>query len=143
MKKLFVSMAVVFLSHFLVAGELTEKKPIEIIEYSAVREGTGPDGLIERNAASALKKPIKIIVLGQVAKPGIYYIEEGMNASSVVNIAGGYVRMAYVSEFLITNPSLKERWYFRNYEGSGKPPNALSRWIIRPGDIIYISEIMK
>ena len=81
----------------------------------------------------------KVFVLGQVAKPGTFSYEQGMNLIQVITLAGGFTNLAARSRTLITRISAgKERRVIVDAEeiSQGKQPNIS----LTPGDIIFVPE---
>jgi len=81
----------------------------------------------------------KVFVLGQVAKPGTFSYEQGMNLIQVITLAGGFTNLAARDRTLITRISAgKERRVIVDAEeiSQGKKPNIS----LTPGDIIFVPE---
>jgi len=81
----------------------------------------------------------KVFVLGQVAKPGTFSFEQGMNLIQVITLAGGFTNLAARSRTLITRISKgKERRVIVDADeiSQGTQPNIT----LSPGDIIFVPE---
>jgi len=81
----------------------------------------------------------KVFVLGQVAKPGTFNFEQGMNLIQVITLAGGFTDLAARNRTLITRLSDgKERRVLVEAGdiSQGKQPNIP----LTPGDIIFVPE---
>lgn len=81
----------------------------------------------------------KVYVLGQVARPGTFPYEDGMNIIQAVTLAGGFGKMADQNGTLVTrivdSRELRLKVAVKDI-GEGQAPN----FELKPGDIVYVPE---
>lgn len=77
----------------------------------------------------------KIVILGQVTKPGTFSYALDMNIVEAITLAGGFTAMASKNDVTVTRGGQKFTVPVGNI-GEGKARNVL----LRPGDIISVGE---
>ena len=84
----------------------------------------------------------KILVLGEVKKPGAYQYEGGITAFDAVGLAEGYNKHAQLKSILIVrNPyEKKPNFYVANLYKAIHDGNMTENVKLMPGDIVYIPQ---
>lgn len=86
-------------------------------------------------------KSKKILVLGEVKKPGMYQYEGGLTAFEAIGLAAGYNSHAQLKSILIVrNPYSKPVFYVANLYKVIHNADMRDNLSLLPGDIVYVPQ---
>lgn len=86
-------------------------------------------------------KSKKILVLGEVKKPGMYQYEGGLTAFEAIGLAEGYNSHAQLKSILIVrNPYSKPAFYLANLYKVIHDSDMRENVSLLPGDIVYVPQ---
>lgn len=100
------------------------------------------DGFIRDPQVSVLIKEFnskKVVVVGNVRKPGTFRFEDDMTIVQAVSLAGGLTKLAEKNGLVLTRViDGKEKKFVVPFEniGLGRAPNV----VLQPGDIVFVPE---
>jgi len=120
------------LAYGMAPGELSETIRAKLLQY-----------LKDPNVSVIVSKykSKKILVLGEVKKPGMYQYEGGLTAFEAIGLAEGYNSHAQLKSILIVrNPYSKPVFYLANLYKVIHDADMRENVPLLPGDIVYVPE---
>lgn len=127
--------SVIIISNTANPSHISEKK---VINFNSILNGQQKNPIITNNQNIFVDALLPIVVDGGVEKPGVVYVEPGLTLREVIEIAGGFSKMADLSSIIVRSASIENKYDYMSIINSRKKlPEIL------PNDHIIVSQCSK